>query len=198
MEDNLRPPGFRPSFSSFFFFSLPTSVTRAHARRRARIERNGKRNSTGCRVIYDSSFRLDGSRRIRPRNSDEFLVGRPSSTRVPTIYRRNTRIIESNAVSSHVDGKFYSERGQTNGKRTSHEMENISRIRPPEFSVSGQKRREGEGERWFSTMVENDPARPAIVTKTRAAREQARGTNFTPKNARIKDKGREISRVKAA
>lgn len=43
-------------------------------------------------------------------------------------------------------------------------------------------------------MVENDLARPAIVTKTRAGR----GTNFTPKNARIKDKGREISRVKAA
>ena len=81
----------------------------------------------------------------------------------------------------------YSRPSSTNGKRTSYESTEVVRWEIFfEFSVSGQKRRKREEEKWFSTMVENDPARPAIVTKTRAGR----GTNFTPKNARIKDKGR--------
>lgn len=207
MEDNLRPPrrSSAPPFPPFPFFSLPTSVTRAHARRRPLEDRAERKQQLNWmprgRVIYDSSFRLDGSRRIRPRNTDETFLALPPITNhiSPKTHHPIQLCYVLNAVSSHVDGKFFIIRDRatpTNGKRTNceHHSQVVRWEIFFEFSVSGQKRRKREEEKWFSTMVENDLARPAIVTKTRAGR----GTNFTPKNARIKDKGREISRVKAA
>lgn len=170
VEDNLRPPASAP---------LPFS--------RRRSSGNNTKRGAGCRVIYDSSFRLDGSRRIHPRNrssSPRFLGSRLSRDFVNAVDERKEKKKEN---TKHVVSTRRSER-RANGKGTRGlGWRNIFH----RVFRSGQKRREREVFRQWSKAI---LFRPAIVTKP----ELPRGTNFTPKNARIKDKGREISRVKAA
>lgn len=94
VEDNLRPPASAP---------LPFS--------RRRSSGNNTKRGAGCRVIYDSSFRLDGSRRIHPRNrssSPRFLGSRLSRDFVNAVDERKKK-----KKRKHEARCFYSSIGET-------------------------------------------------------------------------------------